>query len=90
MKKELINSYCSFIFDILFELEKQTNLSQYNKYQERLYGYISELLLDVWLEKNKLSYKEVPFINMEKINWLKKVYCFLCAKFFGKKYDRSF
>ncbi len=90
MKKELVNSYCSFIFDILFELEKQTNPSQYNKYQARLYGYISELLLDVWIEQNKLKYMEVPFINMEKTNWLKKGSSFLKAKFFGKKYDGSF
>lgn len=90
MKKELANSYCCFIFDILFELEKQTNPSKYNKYQARLYGYISELLLDVWIEQNKLKYKEIPFINMEKTNWLKKGSSFLRAKFFGKKYDGSF
>ena len=90
MKKELADSYCSFIFDILFELEKQTNPSQYDKYQARLYGYISELLLDVWIEQNKLKYKEVSFINMEKTNWLKKGSSFLRAKFFGKKYDGSF
>jgi hypothetical protein len=33
---------------------------------------------------------EVPFINMEKTNWLKKGSSFLKAKFFGKKYDGSF
>ena len=87
MKKELADSYCSFIFDILFELEKQTNPSQYNKYQARLYGYISELLLDVWIMQNNLKYKEVPFINMEKTKWLKKGSSFLKAKFLGKKYD---
>ena len=90
MKKNMIDSYCNFIFDILFELEKQTNPLQYNKYQARIYGYISELLLDVWVEKNKLNYVEIPVINMEKINWLKKGYSFLAAKFFGKKYDGSF
>lgn len=90
MKKELADSYCSFIFDILFELEKQTNPSQYNKYQARLYGYISELLLDVWIMQNNLKYKEVPFINMEKTKWLKKGSSFLKAKFLGKKYDGSF
>jgi len=90
MKKNFVNDYCNFIFDILFELEKQTDFSHYNKYQKRLYGFISELLLDVWIEKNELSYTEVPFINMEKINWFEKGFRFLCAKFFGKKYDRSF
>ena len=90
MKKELADSYCSFIFDILFELEKQIDISGYNQYQKRLYGFISELLLDVWIEQNKLKYKEVPFINMEKTNWLKKGSSFLTAKFFNKKYDGSF
>ena len=90
MKKDLIDNYCEFIFDVLFELEKQTDILKYSKYQARVYGYISELLLDVWIEKNKLSYKEVPVINMEKINWSKKIKNFLQAKFFGKKYDSSF
>ena len=90
MKKELADSYCSFIFDILFELEKQTNPSQYNKYQARLYGYISELLLDVWIETKRLTYKELPVLNMEKINWVRKCKSFLMAKFFNKKYDGSF
>ena len=90
MKKEILNEYCEWLFDILFELEKQTNPSQYNKYQARLYGYISELLLDVWIMQNNLKYKEVPFINMEKTKWLKKGSSFLKAKFLGKKYDGSF
>ena len=90
MKKELINNYCNFIFNILFELEKQTDLSCYTKYQARIFGYISELLLDVWIEKNKLTYKEISFINMEKVNWLKKGSSFIKAKFFGSKYNGSF
>lgn len=90
MKKECVNNYCSFVFDVLFELEKRIDISGYNKYQARVFGFISELLLDVWIEQNNLTYKEVPVINMEKTNWLKKGSCFLKAKFFGKKYEGSF
>ncbi len=90
MKKELVNEYCSFIFDILFELEKTTDISKYNPYQARVYGFIAELLLDLWIEKNKLTYKEIPIINTEKTNWLNKCSSFLLAKFFGKKYSESF
>ena len=90
MKKEYVNSYCSFIFDILFELEKRIDISGYNKYQARVFGFISELLLDVWIEQNNLKYKEVSVINIKKTNWLKKGSSFLKAKFFGKKYDGSF
>lgn len=90
MKKELVNEYCSFIFDTLFELEKITDISKYNAYQARVYGFLAELLLDLWIEKNKLTYKEVPILNMEKTNWLNKGKSFLLAKFFGKKYSESF
>ena len=56
MKKELVNSYCNFVFDIMFQLEKQIDISNYNKYQSRACSYIAEFLLDIWIEKNKLNY----------------------------------
>ena len=90
MKKELADQYCEFLFDVLFELENNLDISDYDAFQARLYGRISELLLDVWLDKNNLSYKEVSVIHMEKINWLKKGLSFLSAKFRGKKYKGSF
>lgn len=90
MKKELADQYCEFLFDVLFELENSLDISDYDSFQARLYGRISELLFDVWLDKNNLSYKEVPVIHMEKINWLKKGICFLKAKFIGEKYKGSF
>ncbi len=90
MKKEHVNNYCNFVFDVLFELEKRIDISGYNKYQARVFGFISELLLDVWIEQNNLTYKEVSVINMEKTNWLKKGSSFLKAKFFGKRYEGSF
>ena len=90
MKKEHVNNYCNFVFDVLFELEKRIDISGYNKYQARVFGFISELLLDIWIEQNNLTYKEVSVINMEKTNWLKKGSSFLKAKFFGKRYEGSF
>ena len=90
MKKEKLNEYCTWLFDILFELEKRIDSSKYNEFHARFYGRISELLLDVWLNKMNYSYKEIKVINVEKINWFKKGISFLNAKFLGKKYDKSF
>ena len=56
----------------------------------RLFGRISERLLDVWIRTNKYDYKEIKVINMENTNWLKKGTSFLRAKFGGKKYEKSF
>lgn len=90
MKKEVLNEYCTWLFDILFELEKRIDADQYNSFHARFYGRISELLLDVWLMTNHLDYQEVKFINIEKVNWWKKGISFLRAKFGKKKYEKSF
>lgn len=90
MKKEILDDYCKWLFDILFELEKRVNSSKYDSFHSRFYGRISELLLDVYLQKNAITYKEVGFIYMEKINMVAKAKGFLKAKFLGEKYGKSF
>lgn len=90
MKKQLADAYCSFLFPILKELQKQVDYIAYDDFQARLFGRISELLLDVWISTNHLTYREVPVISMEPVPWVKKGTAFLKAKFFGKKYEGSF
>ena len=90
MKKEILDSYCTWLFDILGELEKRVDASQYSDFHKRFYGRISERLLDVWIKTNKLSYIEVPVIDMQNINWPNKIKSFLMAKFTGKRYEKSF
>lgn len=90
MKKELADAYCEFLFTVLQQLRKMVDFRSYDAFQARLFGRISELLLDVWIQTNHLTYKEVPVISMEPVPWLKKGTAFLEAKFFGKKYKGSF
>ena len=90
MKRNKLDEYCTWLFDILFELEKRVDTNKYDSFHARFYGRVSELLLDVWINTNDYKYKEVPVISMEKVNWWKKGTSFLKAKFLGKKYDKSF
>lgn len=90
MKKNLADSYFSFIFPVLFELEKRVDIEKESDFNKRMFGRISELMLDMWLRKNNISYKEIPFIYTEKINLPLKIKKFLMAKFFKKSYDQSF
>lgn len=90
MKREYLDKYCEWVFKILFELETRINPKQYDSFHARYLGRISELLLDIWINTNKLSYKEVKVIDMQNVNWLKKGSAFLLAKFTGKKYGKSF
>ena len=97
MRRELLDEYCSWLFDILFELEKRMDTKDLSAFQSRFYGRISEIIFNVWLDK-KLStgelrpeeVKELPFIYVEKVNWREKGSAFLKAKFLHKKYEKSF
>lgn len=90
MKRELFHQYCEWLFPILEELENCYDLKNMNLFQARLIGRVSERLLDVWVIKNKLSYKEINYIYFGKRNFHKKIFGFIMAKFFGKKYTASF
>ena len=80
MKKALFDEYCSWLFSILFELEKRIDITNYNQYEARVFGFIAERLFNVWLEKQRLNVKEVPIMNLEKVNWVNKIYKFLKRK----------
>lgn len=97
MDRNLLNEYCSWLFDILFELKMRINQQELSSFQGRFYGRVSEIIFNVWIDKKlqsgditKEEIKEIPCIHMERINWLKKGTAFLKAKFFGKKYEGSF
>lgn len=87
MKRELFNEYCEWMFSILFELEGRLDISNYNAYDARVFGFVSERLLDIWIETKKLNYKELPCMFMEKQNWIVKGFNFLKRKFV--KVDKS-
>ena len=72
MKKNLFDQYCEWMFDVLFELEKRLDISTYNKNDSRVFGFVSERLLDIWIETNGIQYKDTGYVFMESQNWLIK------------------
>ena len=81
MNKALFDEYCTWLFDILFTLEKRIDITNYDKYNARVFGFLSERLFNIWLEKKKLKIKTVNVVFLEKINWVKKGKDFLKRKF---------
>lgn len=56
--KEIISKYCEWVFPILFEVEKRVDMTGYDDYQKRIYGFLTERLFDVWMDKQNLRVKE--------------------------------
>ncbi|XOQ51817.1 MAG: Capsular biosynthesis protein [Succiniclasticum sp.] len=84
MRRDLFDAYMEWVFGVLFELEKRVDITGWDVYESRIYGFVSELLLDVWLEKNGMAYHEQNVSFMEKQNWVKKGGAFLKRKVFGR------
>ena len=85
MKRPQFNQYCEWLFDILGEVEKRVDISSYSDYEKRVFGFISELLLDVWLNVNQVRTTEVKYVFMERQNWFVKGGKFLQRKLTGFK-----
>ena len=92
MKKDMFDAYCQWMFNLLAGVEEQIDVSNLSAFQARLFGRVSEILMNVWILKAVTeghAVTEVTAAYTEKINWFKKGAWFLQAKFFGKKYTKS-
>lgn len=76
-KKEVIDGYIAFLFDVLAKLEKEVEISQYKGYDRRVFGFIGERLLDVYVDTHRLKIHEQHYLFMEKQNWFKKIFSML-------------
>lgn len=54
------DAYCTWIFDLLKKVEDNTDISNYNSVQRRIYGYMSERLFNVWIDAYHPNKVELP------------------------------
>ena len=85
----MADAYCAWLFDVLFRLEGELDISQYDAVSRRVFGYVAERLLDVWMDTHQISYRELPVVNLERQNWIKKGGNFLLRKWRGIKNDKT-
>ena len=76
MRREQLDAYCEWLFEILFEAEKRMA-----EPETRIMGFLSERLMDAWIGTTGTAYLELPLYLTEKTNWLKKGSAFLARKF---------
>lgn len=84
-KKDYIN-YCEWLFNILEYVEKNTDLTGYSVQELRIFGYLSEILLNVWVENNglKAKYYNIAFAELTKKEQIYKVIRNKVTQFLGK------
>ena len=97
MDRQLTDVYCTWLFDILERVEQIYSVEGMTDFEKRYAGRISERLFNVWLQHQvrtgklrKESIHEIPYLYLGTVDWRRKITSFLKAKFFHKKYDKSF
>ncbi len=69
--KKLFHAYCEWLFNIFSALEPRIDVSGYDDYHKRVFGFLSEQLLIVWIKYNRLSCYEASYsLDQEKAETL--------------------
>ena len=90
MRSDILNSFCSWLFDILFELEKMIDMSNYSQQKSRTLGTLAERMVGIWylwMKEKNYHIKNVPLLyiskpeinNYEIFPFYKENYCLLAC-----------
>ena len=52
-RKETFDEYCKWLFGVLFKLENEISIEEYDDQHKRIFGYLGEVLLNVWICRHK-------------------------------------
>lgn len=61
-KKEIFDRYAEWLFDILFTVDKYLKPSSYSRLRREM-GYLSEVLLTLYIKLNGYACREVPLVS---------------------------
>ena len=74
-KTELFDNYSKWIFEVLEKVESRTNIESYDTQHKRIFGYLVEVLLNVYLDKINAKLNEqkvlvpVEFVDMNTLSF---------------------
>ena len=65
MKRPVFEDYCQFLFSILFDLSEKVDISRYNVQEKRIFGYLSEWMLGIYIFHYKRVIKS-PVLELRR------------------------
>lgn len=74
MSKSDYDKYCDWLFDILFECENRIDISEYDIVQKRVFGFLAERLLSLYIFHNYKNKYELPVGYLNPAHRLFKFY----------------
>ncbi|KFC20004.1 DUF4422 domain-containing protein [Chryseobacterium sp. FH1] len=80
MSWQEFDKYCTWLFPILEEIEQSIDISKYDFYQKRIYGFMAERLFNIYVEANQLKVDERQVLFVSDDNYKVLPYLFFEAK----------
>lgn len=84
MKKDIFIEYCQWLFSALNEVESKINIADYNSYQSRVFGFLSERMLNFFIDYKLKTCQNLKILHVPQIMINDEPICkkdFLFAKF---------
>lgn len=68
-KKHIINQYCQWLFDILFTAETMIDYTEYDSYNQRVFGFLAERLFTVWIVHHYQDFRfsHLPVVQLKMV-----------------------
>lgn len=63
MSKDQLDNYCNWLFPILFEVERRIDITNYDDIQKRIFGYMGERMLNIYVAAESLKVKQIPILK---------------------------
>lgn len=89
MRKKEFNQYSEWLFDVLFKVEDKIDISEYSVQDARVFGFLAERLMDVWITANKNKFVESRWIQIGDRKIFSKIFNLLKRKFLKSSIKRT-
>lgn len=65
-RRGFFDAYCAWLFPILFELERRIDISSYSVQERRVFGFVSEWLFNIFIEKYRADHPALRVIELPR------------------------
>ncbi|MCG1054014.1 DUF4422 domain-containing protein [Mycetohabitans sp. B5] len=65
LRRDLFDEYCQWVFSVLFEVERRLDLTNYSVAAQRVFGYMSERLFNVFARKRLAD--PATYVELERV-----------------------
>lgn len=66
-KRSFTHAYCPWLFSVLRKVEKRVDISGYDKNHKRIFGYLAEVLLNVYVRKNRIRTQTLDLVMLDEV-----------------------